>query len=124
MMQSVRSSLLSRVFAMITALVFMNMSLIIAEVYALKLDKDKELIENIAKMISGCSSEEETDGVKGLADEDVKVKEIDLMHHSHLTLPLSEILDGPHKIRLQNSGIPRFGNYEIYCPPPESIIIS
>ncbi|HTE34831.1 MAG TPA: hypothetical protein VK666_30850 [Chryseolinea sp.] len=119
-MQAIRSSIISRLFSLVTGLIFLNMSLIMAEVSALKLDRDKELFGNIAKMISGCSSEEEADGVQGLSDEDSSLEEINLIFDNQLDLSLSLVIDSNHKLSLQNQGVPRFGNYEIYCPPPEA----
>jgi len=114
-MQNLRSSVACRLFSLFTALVFFNMGLVMAEICALKLDKDRALIESIARVINGCSEEE----ADGLADEDSNVKEINMMIGVTPTIPFQYLLDSPHKIKLQNQGIPRFGNYEIYSPPPE-----
>lgn len=119
-MNIIRSKCVSRIFAMITGVVFFNMGMILVEVSALKLDKDQTLIENIAKQIAGCSSEEETDSMSGLADEDVKAKEIKLFGFpSHIKAPAASSLSQPASL-LDHQGVPRFGNYEIFCPPPEA----
>jgi hypothetical protein len=117
-MQMVRSTFVCRIFALITSLVFFNMSMIFIEVKGLKLDKDKATIENLAKQIAGCSSEEETDS--GAADEDTTVKEIDLMGANLLSIIVSELSDITELKVLNNQGVPCCGNYEIYCPPPEA----
>ncbi|MGC3946839.1 MAG: hypothetical protein QM762_20360 [Chryseolinea sp.] len=92
------------------------MSMILVEVSALKLDKDRSMAENIAKQIAGCSSEEET----GHADEDASVKEVDLITSNLFSIKISELSDTNQIKHLENHGSPRYGNYEIFCPPPEA----
>jgi hypothetical protein len=104
-------------FAIFTALVFFNMSLVMAEICALELDKDRALIESIARVINGCAEEEAADGV---ADEDSGAKGLNIMIGATPTIPFQHLVESPRKINLQNHGIPRFGNYEIYLPPPEA----
>ena len=118
-MQLVRSNMFSRLFALITSIVFLNLSMILLEVSALKLDKDRTMAENIARQISNCSSEEETDS-GGQSDEDSTVKEIDLMAANLISVLVSELSDNNQLKLFQNFGIPRYGNYEIFCPPPEA----
>lgn len=118
-MEMVRSNLFSRLFALVTGLVFFNMGMILVEVSALKLDKDRAMLENIAKQIAGCSSEEETDSMGG-SDEDAPVKELDLMAANLLSIMVSELSDEEHLKQLESHGPPRYGNYEIFCPPPEA----
>jgi len=114
-MQNVRTCVAYRLFSIFTALVFFNMSLVMAEICALELDKDRALIESIARVINGCA-EEEADSP---ADEDTTAKEINLMIGSVPSIRLQYLFGSSNKIKLQNEGIPRFGNYEIYLPPPE-----
>lgn len=118
-MQGAKSNMFSRIFSIFTALVLLNMSMIMAEISALKLNKDRALIETIAKLISGTSSEEESDSSEGLADEDVSVKEIDLAFINHVPVAPSALSISNSNLLVRNQGIPRFGNYEIYSPPPE-----
>ena len=115
-MQLVRSNVISRIFALVTSVVFFNMSMILVEVSALKLDKDRTMIENIAKQIAGCSSEEES----GHSDEDTTVKEVDLITSNLFSVKYSELFDANQVKHLENHGSPRYGNYEIFCPPPEA----
>jgi hypothetical protein len=115
-MQMIRSNTASRIFALVTSIVFFNLSMILVEVSALRLDKDRAVAENIAKQIAGCSSEEES----GHADEDTSVKEVDLMSSNLLSVLVSE-LSGIKQLKMtENHGHPRYGNYEIFCPPPEA----
>lgn len=119
-MQMVRSAFVSRLFALFTSIVFFNLSMILLEVSALQFDKDKVMLENIAKQIAGCSSEEESDASSGLADEDTTVKEIDLIGANLLSMLVSELSDIALLKQLDNHGAPCCGQYEIFCPPPEA----
>lgn len=92
------------------------MSMILVEVSVLKLDKDRAMAENIAKQIAGCSSEEET----GHSDEDVSVKEVDFISSNLFSVRVRELSDSNQIKQLENHGVPRYGNYEIFCPPPEA----
>ncbi len=114
-MQYAGTCLANRLFSFFTGLVFLNMSLVMAELCALKLDRDKDLMENIARITGGCSEEE----ADSMGDEDTTVKEINLMIGLSPTVPLRHLLDSSH-IKVQNEGMPSFGNYEIYSPPPQS----
>lgn len=116
-MEIIRTNIISRMVSLLTGLIFLNMSFVMVEVCALKLDKDRQMIESIAKLIAG-TSEEETDAFGGLADED-PVKEINVFFHADLSLCSVATSSSPFIKGLGDQGIPRFGNYEIYCPPPE-----
>ena len=63
---------------LLTGLIFLNMSFFLFEVSALKLNQDKKMFSNIIKLISSSAAEEEKDAFGG-ADEDSKVKEVDLI---------------------------------------------
>ncbi|HTF18991.1 MAG TPA: hypothetical protein VK658_13010 [Chryseolinea sp.] len=116
----VRSNVITRLFALVTSIVFFNMGMILMEVSALRLDKDRAMAENLARQIAGCSSEEETDAMTGHADEDTSVKEIDLMATNLLSILMSELSDSRQLKQFEHLGTPRYGNYEIFCPPPEA----
>ncbi|MEO8472758.1 MAG: hypothetical protein ABI477_11200 [Chryseolinea sp.] len=118
-MKRTKSNMFSKIFSIFTALVLLNMSLIMAEVSALKLNKDRALIETIAKLIAGAFSEEESDSSEGMADEDVSVKEIDMAFICPSLVTASALSISNSNIVVRNQGLPRFGNYEIYSPPPE-----
>lgn len=116
-MEIIRTNIISRMVSLLTGLIFLNMSFVMVEVSVLKLDKDRQMIESIAKLIAG-TNEEETDAFGGYADED-PVKEINVFFHADLSLCSLASLSSPFIKGLGEQGIPRFGNYEIYCPPPE-----
>ena len=102
-----------------TGLVFLNMSFFLAEVSALKLDQDKKMISNIAKLLSTSAAEEEKDAFGG-TDEDNSAKEIHLIFN-YLTHNLhGSSSDVSNKRSVFDQGIPLLGSYEIYSPPPEA----
>ncbi len=63
-MGKIRSSFVSRIIAVVTGLIFLNMSFFLSEIRLLKLDvSNSTLVENIVKMISGVGFEEEKDSM-------------------------------------------------------------
>jgi len=118
-MKVFRSKYVRKGFSLITGIIFLNMSFFLAEVSALKLDRNTQLMENISKLLTGCAAEEEKDIFGGSSDEDTFAKEIDLIFNYHTYDPGSFILVSDGKISVFDQGIPLFGNYEIYSPPPE-----
>jgi hypothetical protein len=74
--------------ALATGLLVLNMSLFLAEVEALKLLQDRQMTENIAKLLIGAANEEEKD-FSGAAEEKASsFKGPSLVqHHIHLTSP-------------------------------------
>jgi hypothetical protein len=64
--------------AILTGLLVFNMSFFLAEVDALELLHNKQMVENIAKLIMGAATEEEKD-FSGCAEEGNFVKKIDLL---------------------------------------------
>ena|SRR5688572_3098293 len=104
-------------FSLFTAIIFLNMSFVLAEISALKMDQDKQMIESIAVLIAGCTSEEEPGST---SDEDNSVNEIQLLlhHGSHAINSMDSL--SKKKARVSTLGVPRLGNYEIFSPPPEA----
>jgi hypothetical protein len=95
------------------------MSFFLAEVTALKLDQDKQMMENISKLLAGSAAEEEKDIFGGSSDEDTTAKEIDLIFNHHIYNPGNASLISNRKLDALSQGIPQLGNYEIFSPPPE-----
>lgn len=114
-----RNKYVSHGLALFTGIVFLNMSFFLAEVSALKLDQDKVMVANIAKLIAGSSAEEEKDAFGGSTDEDATAKEIDLIFSYTIYTPDGFFYIAKSKGHLMDHGLPRLGNYEIYSPPPE-----
>lgn len=107
-------------FSLFTGIIFLNMSFFLAEVSALKLDQNKQMMENISKLLGGCAAEEEKDIFGGSSEEDTLAKEIDLIFNHHTYTPGNSILVSNSKMSVLDQGRPLFGNYEIYSPPPEA----
>jgi hypothetical protein len=112
-----RISLYKNAMTLFTGLIFLNMSFFLAEVSMLKLNQDKKMIGNIAKLIASSSAEEEKDAFGG-TDEDCSAKEVDLIfqYHTHASADFALISS---KRFFFNPGSPLLGSYEIYSPPPE-----
>ncbi|MBA4055877.1 MAG: hypothetical protein C0490_14275 [Marivirga sp.] len=119
-MKLFRIKYVSNALSLFTGIVFLNMSFFLAEVSLLKLDQDKQMVENIAKLLAGCAAEEEKDVFGGSADEDPTAKEIDLIFSYAIFTPDGFIQINKSKVHALDQGIPRLGNYEIYSPPPEA----
>lgn len=114
-----RNTYVSNATALITGLVFLNMSFFLAEVSALGLTKDKHMLKNIAMLISSSAAEEEKDAFGGMADEDHSAKGVEfIVSYSTHTIFGYEILITTHGSH--EPGIPLLGSYEIYSPPPEA----
>lgn len=105
--------------SLFTGLIFLNMSFFLAEVSALKLNKDKKMVANIAKLISSSSQEEEKDAFGG-TDKDCSAKEVDLIYHYATHTIYRQIADINNKRCILDPGVPLLGNYEIFSPPPEA----
>jgi hypothetical protein len=114
-----RNLFLKHAMTLFTGLIFLNMSFFLAEVSALKLNQDKKMIANIAKLISTSAAEEEKD-VFGGADEDHSAKEVNLIYSHAAHTIHSYTLDVNSKRCILDHGLPETGNYEIFSPPPEA----
>ena len=120
-MNSLRQHILTKIFTLITGVIFLNMSFFLAEVSMLKLT-NKELVENVAKLISSSGFEEERDSET--PGNDSSAKEVDILihqiqiHHSALFLITIKI------IRIMDDHYPH-ANYSLnFSPPPDFISVS
>ena len=100
-----------------TGVVFLNMSFILAEISALKVDRDKEMARNLSILVASSAAEEEPGGT---SDEDSTVSEMDLIfsHSTHAVI-VTTISHGI-KYGIWSFGHPRLAEYEITTPPPEA----
>ena len=119
LMKLFRIKFVSKLFALFTGIVFLNMSFFLAEVTVLKLDQDKQMMENICKLLSGSAAEEEKDIFGGSSDEDTAAKEINLIFNHHIYSPCNASLISKRELDTLSQGTPQLGNYEIFSPPPE-----
>jgi hypothetical protein len=118
-MKIFRENLIRNIFALFTGLIFLNMSFFLFEVSLLKLNEDRQMMANIAKMLCSGATEEERDVFGGGSDEDSSTKEIDLLFSYTAHTVFSYITSVNNKMCVVNQGIPLLGSYEIYSPPPE-----
>jgi hypothetical protein len=103
--------------SLFTCVIFLNMSFILVEISALKMDRDKEMARNLSILVASCAAEEEPGGA---ADEDSTVSELDLLF-SHSSNP-GGTTDFSNGIiySIWSHGHPRLAEYEICNPPPEA----
>lgn len=113
-----RSHTTTRIFSLLTGVIFLNMSFFLAEVCMLDF-KDKKVIENVAKLVLNGGLEEERDAQTAGADASLKVYSIAsgdlLMRHSSLFLIAS---------RMQHESTDHYlhaDHSEKFSPPPEFI---
>ncbi len=113
-----RMNIARNTFSLFMGLIILNMSFFLAEVSALGIDQNEELMENIVKLFAGCS-EDDKDGCAPSNEENPSIKQINIFFTNPIPgtgscSPLS-LFDGS----LFSQGVPRFGNVEIFIPPPE-----
>lgn len=93
-MNALRNQIVSRIFSLLTGVIFLNMSFFLAEVCMLDL-KDKQMIENVAQLVLNGGFEEERDAHSGGSDAPLKVfslvSEDLLLRHSSLFLIASRV---------------------------------
>lgn len=68
-----------KTLVLLTGVLVLNMSFFLAEVEALKLLHNKQMVENIAKLIMGAATEEEKDLAGSAEEGDLTLKKIDLL---------------------------------------------
>lgn len=118
-MKVLRYQAVTRTFCLITGIIFLNMSFFLAEVPMLDL-KDKQMIDNICKLMLNGGLEEERDGHSGGSDAPSKEFSLSinesLLRHSAFYLITSKI----HQI--SEDLYPHANHSEKYSPPPEYFI--
>ena len=120
-MNQFRKHFLSKVIALITGVIFLNMGFFLAEVSMLKLT-NQELVQNIAKLISSSGFEEERDGES--SEKDSAAKEVDILvnqiqiHHSSLFLIAAKTN------RNIEDHYPHANYSQTFSPPPDINISS
>lgn len=115
-MISLRSTAVSRIFSLFTGVIFLNMSFFLAEVCLLNF-KDKDMIENVCKLVLNGGLEEERDGHG--AGKDIPIKAFTmlsadlLLWHSSLFLIAARVHQESDDLYLHAD------HSEIISPPPE-----
>lgn len=101
-----------------TGLIFLNMNFFLAEVSALELDKRKDLVENIAKLIANAATEEEKDIFGGPQAKDLI--ETDLLANGSFSRVNFYLLPFQLAFLTRDGARPIKGNSETINPPPEA----
>lgn len=110
-----RKSILSKLFALLAGVTFLNMSFVLAELSALGFSRTSTLVQNFINT----GFEEEKEGGES-SEPDSTVKEIyfstteNLQHHS------IDFLSGSKRDRLLTNLTVEPGYFEIMYPPPEA----
>ena len=93
-MEILRQHFLSKVFGLLTGLIFLNMSFFLAEVCMLEF-QDRQMIENICNLVLNGGLEEERDAHSSGADTPLKIFSLHpgdlLLRHSSLFLIAEKI---------------------------------
>jgi hypothetical protein len=99
-----------------TGLLFLNMNFFLAELAFLEVHKNKELIENVVKLVSVSGTEEERDA---LGDEENKLSEQPHLFIAEILLPQLSILPSSHAFQTSDGAKPICGILDTVNPPPE-----
>jgi hypothetical protein len=114
-MQIFRKKGIRLILTFITGIIFLNMGFFLIEIKLLGLHKDRQLMENISKMIAGAAFEEERDcsvQSSGFAEEYMAG------HHSN-SHNGSYFLIAEYTSHLFNDGTAEHGYLKRFSPPPE-----
>lgn len=118
-MKFYRKQTVTRIFSLVTGLIFLNMSFFLAEVCLLEL-KDKQMIENVRNLVLNAGVEEERDAHSS-GDAPLKMFSIAgelSLHHSSLFL----IASRTHRDAEEN--YLHADHSKIFSPPPECLSTS
>lgn len=118
-MKVFRYKFITRIFCLITGIIFLNMSFFLAEVSMLDL-KNKQMIGNVCKLVLNEGLEEERDAHSGGSDAPAKMflllSDDSLLCHPPLFL-ISVKID-----QVSEDLYPHANHSEKYSPPPEYFI--
>lgn len=111
----------TRIFSLITGVVFLNMSFFLAEVCLLDIT-DKEMIENVCNLVLTGGLEEERDAHSGGSSEgDIALKMFSLVG-DHLLLHHSSVFLTASKMQQDAEDHYRHANHSrIFSPPPDAL---
>ena len=104
--------------AIFTGIIFLNMGFFLLEVKLLDLHNDRQLMENISRMIAGSAVEEERDCSTSSPGFGFGEEEYLLGHHSN-HYSGCYFLIAEHASHLFNDGTGEQGYLKRFCPPPE-----
>jgi hypothetical protein len=116
-MNLIRRHIASRILTIFIGAIFLNMSFFLSEVRMLKLDVDRELAHNIAKLVSGTGLEEEREAGEESSAGEGKTIDIFLTINASATL-IAGIVIPKNKIHADDRSLST-GCVEITTPPPK-----
>jgi hypothetical protein len=116
-MKVFRIKYVTTALSLFTGIIFLNMSFILVEITALKMDRDKEMARNLSILVASGVAEEEPGTA---ADEDSTVSEIDLIFNHSSSHGGSINPTNGLDFDIWSHGHPRLAEFEICYPPPES----
>jgi hypothetical protein len=118
-MRTVRLHIASRIVAVFTGIVFLNMGFFLTEIRMLNLHvTDHELVENIVKMMSGAGIEEEKDAFGG-SEEGGSEQAIDFHIITHAGAVYISVLIGDNPYTTNQSNLLSLIAGETATPPPK-----
>jgi hypothetical protein len=103
--------------SLFTCVIFLNMSFVLVEISALKMDQDKQMARNLSILVASCAAEEEPGGT---ADEDSTVSELDWIFSNSSNAGTKTDFSNGIKYSIWSHGHPRLAEFEICNPPPEA----
>lgn len=112
--------MIRNVMVLFTGLLFLNMSFFLAEVKALKLDKDKALLENIIKLVAGSLTEEEKEAGTSGEEPGSFINEIDLLYAHLLYLENNHLITLKKTICFQGTEKLLTRSLDTLTPPPKA----
>ncbi len=118
-MKYFRTSAISKVFTVCTAIAFLNMGFFLSEVKMLQMEVDRDLVENIAELILNVGMEEERDIGGDLPDEKSIALDDFFLSPFHTTDSMLYVLA---HLRKWNHGADAIRDYGLdkVTPPPEA----
>jgi hypothetical protein len=117
-MQRFREKYLRLTLSFFTGLIFLNMGFFLMEVRILELHKNRQLMQNISKMLAGAALEEERDCPAGSAALGFAEEEY-MAGHQTINDSGSYFLIAENVCHLLNDGTGEYGYLKRFCPPPE-----
>jgi hypothetical protein len=115
-MNSFRKNNFSKVVALVTGLLFLNMSFLLTEIALLKVS-DRQILENVARLISSGGFEEERDG-DTQAEKDASIEDFIIPHSSIREQLKFSLLS--KEILCPEDLYPHANYSQTFSPPPDS----
>ncbi len=104
---------MANVFTFFTAIIFLNMSFLLAEISALNLNPNNQMARSLSILIASSMTEEEPG-----ADEDSTFSVLDFIVNHQPTVGTIDLFSN-NKFGTWLHGHPRLGEFEILKPPPK-----